>query len=125
MGGDAGPALDDRARRDYQRRITELQEEIDEATAHNDIARAERAEVELDTLVGQLTEAFGLGGRARPTGSATERARSAVTYRVRAAVRRIAEVHPELGRHLGNSIRTGTWCAYRPETDVVWELAPG
>ena len=125
VGGDAGPALDDRARRDYQRRITELQEEIDEATAHNDIARAERAEVELDTLVGQLTEAFGLGGRARPTGSATERARSAVTYRVRAAVRRIAEVHPELGRHLGNSIRTGTWCAYRPETDVVWELAPG
>ena len=125
VGGDAGPALDDRARRDYQRRITELQEEIDEATAHNDIGRAERAEVELDTLVGQLTEAFGLGGRARPTGSATERARSAVTYRVRAAVKRIAEVHPELGRHLGNSIRTGTWCAYRPETDVVWELGPG
>ena len=45
-------------------------------------------------------------------------ARSAVTYRVRAAVKRIAEVHPELGRHLGNSIRTGR-VRLPTETEVV------
>lgn len=123
MGGEAGPALDQTARRAYQRRITELQQVIDEAEAHNDRARAERAEVELDALVAQLTEAFGLGGRSRPTGAASERARTAVTYRVRAAVRRLAEVHPALGRHLENAVRTGTWCAYRPESDVAWEVS--
>ena len=55
-------------------------------------------------------------------GSANERARAAVTYRIRAAIRRLTEVVPELGRHLDNAVRTGTWCSYRPETTQVWEV---
>ena len=120
--GDAGPVLDERARREYQARVRELQTEIDEASAGNDERRAERAEAELDALVQQLSSAFGLGGRARRAGSAAERARSAVAWRIRAAVKRIAEVHPELGRHLENAVRTGTWCCYRPDTDVSWDV---
>jgi tetratricopeptide (TPR) repeat protein len=120
--GHAGPALDDQARHAYERRIRDLQEDVDEARAAHDLARAERAEAELDALVQQLVEAFGLGGRARRTGSPAERARAAVTHRVRAAIRRIGEVHPELGRHLRNSIRTGTWCAYAPESPTTWTV---
>ena len=101
VGGAAGPALDERARRAYQARIVELQRDIDEARADNDHGRAERAELELDALVEQLSEAFGLGGRSRTTGSSAERARTAVTYRVRSAIRKLAELHPDLGRHLG------------------------
>jgi hypothetical protein len=122
VDGGAGPGLDERARREYQDRIIELQRDIDEARDHHDHARAERAELELDALVAQLSEAFGLGGRARPTGSSAERARSAVTYRVRAAIKKVGEVHPELGRHLTNAVRTGTWCAYRPERDIDWKV---
>jgi predicted ATPase len=127
MGGadttpDAGPQLDERARREYQARIVELQRDIDEAHDHNDTARAERAEHELDALVTQLSEAFGLSGRSRTTGSSAERARSAVTYRIRSAIRKAADVHPELGRHLKNAVRTGTWCCYQPETDVTWTV---
>ena len=48
--------------------------------------------------------------------------RAAVTYRVRTAIKRLGGVHPDLGRHLENSVRTGTWCAYRPETDVTWDV---
>ena len=44
VGGDVGPALDEHARRAYQQRIQELQEDIDDARAANDPARAERAE---------------------------------------------------------------------------------
>jgi hypothetical protein len=105
--------------------VRELQGEIDEARAANDPLRAERAEAELDALVQQLSEAFGLGGRARRAGSAAERARSAVAWRLRAAVKQVGEVHPELGRHLENALRTGTWCCYRPETDVAWDVSPG
>jgi predicted ATPase len=123
VGGDAGPTLDGRARTAYQERIRDLQAEIDRAHDANDPGHAERAEAELDALVQQLSEAFGLGGRARAAGSAAERARSAVSWRVRAAMRHIAELHPELGRHLANSVRTGTWCSYRPETPVAWEIA--
>jgi predicted ATPase len=121
VGGEAGPALDERARREYQTRIRDLQGEIDRARDDNDLGRAERAEAELDALVQQLSEAFGLGGRARATGSAAERARSAVTWRVRAAIKRVGELHPELGRHLANAVRTGTWCSYRPEAPVSWQ----
>ncbi|HEY8492487.1 MAG TPA: hypothetical protein VIN04_01265, partial [Myxococcota bacterium] len=122
LEGDAGPLLDDQARRAYQTRIRELQEELEEARAAHDPARAERAEAELDALVEQLSSAFGLGGRQRRTGASAERARSTVAWRVRAAIRRIGEVHPELGRHLANAVRTGTFCSYRPETPVAWEL---
>jgi tetratricopeptide (TPR) repeat protein len=122
VGAEPGPALDAQARRAYERRIRELQEEIDDAGTANDPIRGERAEVELDALVQQLAEAFGLSGRERATGSAAERARSAVGWRVRAAVRHAAELHPELGRHWKNAVRTGTWCSYRPEAAIRWDV---
>ena len=122
VDGERGPALDERARRDYRTRIRELQTEVDEAQAANDAGRAERAEAELDALVQQLSAAFGVGGRARQSGSAAERARSAVAWRVRAAIKRIRALHPELGRHLDNAVRTGVWCSYRPEAPVAWRI---
>jgi tetratricopeptide (TPR) repeat protein len=125
VASDAGPVLDQRARRAYERRIRDLQEDIDEAGAAGDPVRAERAEVELDALVQQLAEAFGLSGRSRVAGSTSERARSAVSWRIRAALRAAADVHPELARHLRNSVRTGTWCAYRPESPVQWTVDLG
>jgi predicted ATPase len=66
--------------------------------------------------------ALGLGGRVRRSGSAAERARTAVTARVRDAIRRISEAHPELGRHLERSVRTGTFCVYEPDRPVHWSL---
>jgi tetratricopeptide (TPR) repeat protein len=122
LGNDAMSGLDERARREYRTRVRDLQEAIDEAHSAHDPLRAERAEAELDALVQQLSASFGLAGRPRPSGSAVERARSAVTWRIRAAVKKIAEVHPELGRHLRNAVRTGTWCAYRPETEITWRI---
>lgn len=32
------------------------------------------------------------------------------------------ESHPALGRHLREAVRTGTWCTYRPETPIHWQL---
>ncbi|MCI3948396.1 MAG: invasion protein regulator, partial [Acidimicrobiales bacterium] len=122
VGGGTGPVLDDEARRRYQQRIGELQADIDEAAAANDPVRAARAEQELDALVEQLSAAFGLSGRARSTGGAAERARSAVTFRVRSAIAKLGELHPELGRHLENAVRTGTWCSYRPDRPTPWEV---
>ena len=123
VGGSAGPVLDEQARRSYQDRIIELQREIDEARGDNDVRRAERAELELDALVEQLSGAFGLGGRARTAGSSAERARSAVTARIRAAIRKLGRPAPRArARHLANAVRTGTWCSYQPETDVHWTV---
>jgi TolB-like protein len=120
--GGSVPVLDERARRELKMRLHELQREIDDADAANDSSRAERAREELDQIVEHLSGALGLGGRARQLGSPAERARSAVTWRIRNAIKKIASVHPRLGRHLENSVRTGTFCAYEPETPTQWAL---
>jgi TolB-like protein len=118
----AAPQLDERARREIQARARELQHEIDQADAAHDLAQAERAREELDQIVELLSGALGLGGRSRALGSAAERARSAVTWRIRSGVKKIAKVHPSLGRHLENAVRTGTFCIYQPERPVSWRF---
>jgi tetratricopeptide (TPR) repeat protein len=120
-GGDV-PVLDERARRELRARVREIQQEIDEADAAHDVGRAERAREELDHIVEHLSGALGLGGRARPLGSAAERARSAVTWRIRSSIKKIASAHSRLGLHLENSVRTGTFCTYEPETTSNWVL---
>ena len=110
----AEPVLDERAQAAYRKRVTDLQADIDEADAANDIERAARAREELDFLLAELTATAGLGGRSRSMTGDTERARKAVTWRIRDALRRITSAHPELGRHLQDSITTGTFCSYRP-----------
>jgi predicted ATPase len=113
--------IDATARTAYEDRIRELQGDIDEADRDNDIGRLERLQDELDALVEQLAAGLGLGGRHRRTSGTAERARSAVTQRIRATIRRIEEVHPALGKHLRASVRTGVFCSYEPEDDIVWE----
>ena len=122
--GDAGPMLDVQAKAAYRARVTELQEEIDEAEAFNDPERASRARDELGFVARELAGAVGLGGRDRKTGSDAERARVNVTRAIRTALKRIAEHDPVLGRSLGTAIRTGTYCAYEPVPgdEPDWDL---
>jgi hypothetical protein len=123
--GEAAPGaavLDERARREIRDRAVELQREIEHADAAHDLGRAERAREELDRLVDTLAGATGLGGRRRALGSAAERARSAVTWRIRSAIKKVAAAHPRLGRHLDNAVRTGHFCVYQPEAPIDWLL---
>jgi hypothetical protein len=119
---DTGEVIDAQARAAYRQRLRELDEAAAEADAAADIERSARIATERDALVAALTEAYGLGGRVRRSGSVAERARTAVTARIRDAIRRISEAHPELGRHLARSVRTGTFCVYEPDQPVRWSL---
>jgi len=84
-------------------------------------ASVNEAQAELDVIVDHLTAALGLRGAGRQAGSTAERARSAVTQRLRATIRRIGQLDGDLGRHLEASVRTGTFCVYRPERPTAWE----
>jgi len=123
--GDAGPVLDHEAKLAYRARVTELQEEIDEAEAFNDPERAARAREELGFVARELAGAVGLGGRDRKAGSDVERARVNVTRAIRTALKRIADHDPALGRGLDSAIRTGTFCVYEPAAgdEPVWDLS--
>ena len=114
--------LDLSARREYRARIEELQAELEEAEANHDTGRAERSREELESVIDELAKASGIAGRTRNLDLRVERARTATTWRVRSAIKKIGVAHPRLGQHLDNSIKTGTFCVYVPENDIDWEV---
>ena len=120
--GDAGAALDATAKAQYKRRLEDLRDELELAGQHNDIGRAEQARAEIEFIQAEVAAAVGLGGRDRKSASHAERARLAVTKAIKAALGRIRDADPELGRHLSLSIQTGYSCAYRPQQPVTWQL---
>ena len=123
-GGDAGEILDARARQAYRRRLGEIEDDLQEARSLGDAFRIAQATTEREFLTRELSRAIGYGGRHRRAGSAAERARVSVTRAVRQAMRRIRTHHPSLGSHLERAVRTGAYCAYRPDPRLpaAWNL---
>jgi hypothetical protein len=119
-GGSLGPVLDATARRAYQQRLADLEGELAEAEENADLGRLERLRAERSMLAAELAGALGLGGRAKFAGDPAERARKAVTMRIRAAISAVAAQDDALARHLRNAIRTGRLCSYQPEETVSW-----
>jgi hypothetical protein len=115
VGADLGPSLDAQTKREYRHRLLQLQVEVDDADAANDLVRGERAHAEIDALLRELRRAVGLGGRDRPTGSDAERARINVVRSLRRAVAAVTDQAPLLGAHLQESVRTGGYCIYLPQ----------
>ena len=99
----------------YRRRLAELDDELTTAQVHSDLARQQRATDEREQLLAELRRATRPDGSPRTlANTAAERARKAVTARIRDAIRRITDAHPELGAHLDRTVRTGTTCRYEP-----------
>jgi hypothetical protein len=102
--------LDDKARQALKARLSKLDDEL---------ARSDRFDLrgERDAIASYLAQASAFGGRGRTTGSHAERARVAVRKAIVAAVAKIAEVDPWLGRHLRDRVRTGFECRYEADLD--------
>jgi len=107
----------------YRRRLAGLDTAIEDAVASNDLARTESLITERDFLMREMSAAVGLGHRDRRLGDDRERARKAVTGRIKDAVGRITAAHPELGEHLSRTISTGYLCEYRPDLAARWVTA--
>jgi tetratricopeptide (TPR) repeat protein len=119
-GGEAEEAiLDPRAKREFRRRLLELDADLEQAGSRHDIERASRIKVEIDAIRHELASAAGLGGRDRHMPSPAERARVSVTKAIRGAVRAIATDCPQLGLHLEASVRTGRLCSYAPPGEAA------
>lgn len=108
----------------YRGRLGELDREIDQATDDNDRGRVDMLEIERDQLLAEVGRTTGLGGRIRTNANnPAERARKAVSGRIRDAIRRLDAVAPLLAAHLDRSIQTGLRCSYRPidgEASIRW-----
>ena len=118
----AEPSLDRKALANYRARLGDIEEAMRETADDRRRAGLER---EREALLRQLSADTGLGGRLRKLNDPVERARKAVSARIRDAIRRIGKVHPPLGQHLHGSVATGLCCVYRPRHDLRWTVAPG
>ena len=119
MGAD--PVLDEEAKAAYKARLARLAAEIEDADDAGSAGRAEALRSERAALIRELAAA-GLGRRDRKLGDEAERARKTVSARVRDALAKIGQVHPELADHLRGSLRMGTVCAYSPAEPVTWKV---
>ncbi|MEU0794522.1 AAA family ATPase [Amycolatopsis sp. NPDC005961] len=120
LGGD--PVLDEAAKSAYRLRLDHLDAEIDEATTLGKDRLAADLDREREALLAELRTAAGLGGRTRRLGDEAERARKAVTARIRDTLRKLADSHPELAGHLNATVTTGSSCRYAPDREVRWRL---
>lgn len=121
--GAAGDVVDHIALGAYRRRVAQLDDEITEADRHDE-QRLARLRAERQAVLDELGRATRLGHAPRGfANTSTERARKAVSARIRDAISSIETVHPELAAHLGRSIVTGTYCRYRPDAATPWQVS--
>ncbi len=129
--GDVGgiELADPRALAAYRDRLDELDSELDRAGSDADLARLDRLVNEREQLLAELRRVTGLGGRPRSEAAVpAERARKAVSARIRDAIGRLSEVAPVIAAHLDRSVRTGIRCAYRPDPGDgpdAWQVEVG
>jgi pimeloyl-ACP methyl ester carboxylesterase len=114
----ADPILDQRARADIRERLRLLERTIADSQGPD----AERASAERTALLRELRVATGLGGRRRRLNDATERARKAVSARIRETIEKIRGALPELAQHFDASISTGSRCMYKPAHATEWRI---
>jgi multidrug resistance efflux pump len=112
--------FDAKAKKQYEKKITALQADIQEAEQRSDFLKLEKLQDEYDRLVEYLSQSLGIKGRIRESANPVEKARSAVTWRIRSAIAKIESYHPQLGAHLSNAIKTGSFCCYQPERNLNW-----
>jgi hypothetical protein len=117
------PQLDAQARAAYRQRLEDLQAELQEAETWSDALRATKVREEMDMLAAELADAYGTVRHARAQDDAAEKARKAVTNRIRATLAKVQKAHPPLWQHLFISLKTGTFCTY--PTDAVDVLILG
>jgi hypothetical protein len=119
-GGTIDDAPDERARRAYRARLTELRADLDEAERFADRGRAALVRAELEELENAVAGRWAQRGTTR-RGHA-ETARKAVTKVIRTQIGKLLDLHPALGRHLRDTVRTGTVCVYAPSVPVEWDV---
>jgi predicted ATPase len=125
LSGDAGEMLDAQAKREYRRRLRQLNELLEDQRERGNHEHADQIESEIEFLSREIERAVGIGGRDRRMGSNAERARLSVTAAIKTALEKISQYDPTLSEWLDGHIRTGLFCRYAEDISVstAWQFS--
>lgn len=118
--GSAGEMADNRALGDYRREYREIEMDLEQARADNDLGREQQLSEKREALTVEIGRATGLGGRKRQAGDPQERARSAISKSIRRALDAIEPIHEPCALHLRNFLKIRTSLAYTPDQPITW-----
>ena len=125
-GGDAptltsaGEVLGTEVRGEIWQRISTIDTELAEAERNNDLGRQDSLTTERASLLAEVRSATGLGGRRRMALDENERARKYMDTTIRRILRAMEKIHPELWKHLSNTIKIGEFLSYQPDQLTYW-----
>lgn len=114
-----GQRLDEAAKRDYERKLAELSEDIVEAEQFNDGGRLEKLQKEFEAITDELTKSTGKSGKSRITTDASKSRRNVRQQMQRDITKKIVLQHPDLADHLLKAFKLD-WMCYQPENDPGW-----
>ncbi|WP_298031826.1 hypothetical protein [uncultured Desulfovibrio sp.] len=118
--GSGEETMDELELKQINDRLVAIDSELDAAKDIQDFGTQTDLVEERESLREHLRVSLGLGGRIRKDDDDLERNRKTVGNAITTAIKNIAAIHPELGRHLKAHISKGDQCGYRLEQGMVW-----
>ena len=82
--------------------------------------KIEELEAEEQALKKQLLQALDMDGKLKKIPDETKRQANAVYMAISRSIKKIDQIHPSLGKHIRNTIKTGEYLSYTPEKDISW-----
>ncbi len=122
---DAGPVLDEDAVRAYHTRLNEIEDELGDARANNDLGKTDDLESEKGWIESELASAKGPGGAIRKLGDDRDKVRIRVGNAIHRALRKIKQYDKPLADHLQKPIlNLGHTLNYVPRDGLTWSSTP-
>lgn len=119
-GGSHQPVYDGRAMAEIKQRLKEIDDEIKESTACDDIDAIEQLKNEKEDILETFSANMKLNKQSRTFSTPAQQARQSVRQNINKALKRIEKIHPKLHQHLILYIKTGSTCQYSPPEDIIW-----
>lgn len=102
-------------------RISEIEEELQDAKKNHDQAAQDRLEVEKSGIIQQLFSDTRPSSISRNFSDDIEKARKAVSITIKRTLDYIKQHNPILHQHLDSSIQRGKYITYKPDREISWE----
>ncbi|MCK9502450.1 MAG: hypothetical protein M0Q52_11550, partial [Lascolabacillus sp.] len=122
---DTGPLLDEDAVRSYHTRLIEIDEELEEARANNDLSKIKALRSEKEWIISECAKAKGRGGVIRKLGDDRNKVRNRVGNAIRRVLGKIKQFDRPLSEHLEKPIlNLGHTLSYIPRDGSRWSSTP-